>query len=58
MIDDQVCHQIHILPQFFDICPTSQAWIDPGVINGIEAGIDTINGIIKWEDVNAAKQTC
>ena len=56
MVDDQVCHQIHILPQCFDICPIPQAGIDLGVIDGIEAGIDAMNGIIKWEEMNTAKQ--
>ena len=56
MIDDQVRHQVHILPQFFDICPSSQAGIDLGVIDRVKAGIGTVNGIIEWENVNAAEQ--
>ncbi len=57
MIDDQVRHQVNILPQFFDICPASQAGIDPCVIYRIKAGVSAMNRIIKWENVNAAKQT-
>ena len=47
MIDDQVRHQIHILPQFLDICPTPQAGIDHGVIDRIKAGIRPVNRIIE-----------
>jgi hypothetical protein len=57
MVDDQVHKQIYILPQFLDIFPTSQARIDPGMIDRIKAGIDAVNGIIEWQDVNAAEQT-
>ena len=56
MIDDQICHQIHILPQFFDICPTSQAGIDPGMIDRVKAGIGAVNWIIEGENMNTAEQ--
>lgn len=56
MIDNQVRHQVNILPQIFDICPTSQAWIDPCVIDRIKAGIRAVNRIIEWENMNPAEQ--
>ena len=57
MIDDQVRHQIHILPQFLDICPTSQAGIDLGMIDRVKAGIHPVNGIIEGEDMNTTEKT-
>ncbi len=57
MVDDQICHQINIFPQFLDFCPASQAGINPGMIDRVKTGISAVNGIIKWENVNAAKQT-
>ncbi len=46
MIDDQVRHQIHLLPQFFDIFPTAQGGIDFGMVNRIKAGI----GAVDWDN--------
>ena len=57
MIGDQVRHKLDILPQIFEVFPTPQAGIDPLMINRIKTGIDAVNWIIEWEDMNAAEQT-
>ncbi len=56
MVDDQVRHQIHILPQFFDILPATQAGIDPGMIDRVKPGISTVDGRIEGENMNTPEQ--
>jgi len=56
MVDNQIRHQIHILPQCFDIRPVTQTGINLGVIDGIEASIGSMNRIIKWKEMNTTKQ--
>ncbi len=56
MIDDQIGYQVDILAQFLDVCPASKTGIDLRVINGIEAGICSMNRIIEGEKMDAAKQ--
>lgn len=56
MINDQIRHQIHFLPQFFDIRPTSQAGINPGMIDWVIAGIHPITGIIEGQDMDSTEK--
>ena len=55
LIYDQVCDQIHILTQGFDISPIAQAGVYHRMVDRIEASIRAVNGIIEWENMNAAK---
>ena len=56
MVDNYIRHQVNILPQFFDICPASQAGINLGVIDGIKAGIRPVTGVIEGQDMNTTEK--
>ena len=56
MIDDQVRHQLNILPQILYVCPASQAGIDLSVINWVKAGIRAVYRVVEGQQMDAAKQ--
>ena len=55
MVHDHVGHHVDGGGQTLQIRPRAEARINRGVVDGIETGIDAIDGVVKGQQMNAAK---
>ena len=57
VVDDQVRHDLYVAGKVTDVLPAPQSRVDLRVINRVESGISTVDGVKERQQMNPFEQT-